>query len=64
MLLIDLDAELQGKGEVSYDTFHLNAAGNRAAADLIAAALVRAYPKSFLFKPAQAGAADRGSTPR
>jgi len=64
VLLIDLDAEMQGKGEVSYDMFHLNEAGNRAGAGLIAAALVRAYPKRFMFKPAQAGVMTPASTPR
>ncbi len=64
VLLIDLDAKMQDKGEVSYDMFHLNEAGNRAAADIIAAALVRAYPKRFMFKPALAGAANPASTPR
>ena len=50
--LIDLDTELQGRGEITYDTTHLNDAGNRAAADIIAAELAKTYPAAFVLRPA------------
>ncbi len=49
--LIDLDKELKGHGEITYDTTHLNDAGNRAAAEIIAAELAKTYPSAFTLKP-------------